>query len=244
MNESSVLCIAVHEGVDCRAEATMLDPVPLCDEDQLRIALHVVPDVLVAAFRQAGSGLKPAALAPAERAAVIAGASPRPVSAHMGGAHAPVVYFGDAGERVKIGFSTNLRNRIRSLSLQEKDVILLLQGGLTLERALQDSFAKERIDSTEWFAKSDRLMTFIQSKQADLGTQQQRKVRHQYRKHTVVPAASVPVGRGERVKIVRGLIDGVGGNPADLPLRTIQERFSVSQATASRIRAEASKREA
>ena len=146
----------------------MTSPVPLCDKHQLQVALAVVPDLLTAALRHAGAAVKPVPLPPEERAAVIAGAPPKPIGAYMGGAHGPVVYFADAGARVKIGFSTNLRNRLRSLSLQEKDVVLLLQGGLTLERALHDMFKKERIDSTEWFVKSDRLVSFIKSKLAEL----------------------------------------------------------------------------
>jgi len=162
-------CIAADQGVDCVNDATMTSPVPLCDGHQLQVALLIVPDILTAALRHAGSDLKPVPLPPEERSAVVAGARPKPVGAHMGGAHGPVVYFADTGVRIKIGTSTNLRKRLRSLSLQENDVVLLLQGGLMLERALHDTFKKERIDSTEWFAKSDRLMKFIQSKLADLG---------------------------------------------------------------------------
>lgn len=244
MAEFTVFCTAENDGADCRTAATMKTPVPLCDEHCLQIALLVVPDLLVTALRHAGIGAKPAPLPPAERAAVIAGATPRPLGPYMGGAHDPVVYFADTGSRIKIGFSTNLRNRVRSLSLQEKDVLLLLQGGLTLEQALHDTFAKERIDNTEWFVKSDRLMGFIGLKLASLNAQHQRKVQHQQRKRMAVAASSglsVPGRRVDRLAIVRELIDEAGGNPAGLPLRTIQQRFGVSQATASRMRSDASK---
>lgn len=167
----SATCIAADQGIDCATEATMTTPVPLCDKHQLQVALAVVPDILTTALRHAGAAVKPVPLPPEERAAVIAGAPPKPVGAYMGGAHGPVVYFADAGARIKIGFSTNLRNRLRSLSLQEKDVVLLLQGGLTLERALHDTFAKERIDSTEWFVKSERLVSLIEAKRKELGGQ-------------------------------------------------------------------------
>lgn len=244
MAESTVFCAAENDGADCRSAATMKTPVPLCDEHCLQIALLVVPDLLVTALRHAGVGAKPVPLPSAERAAVIAGASPRPLGTCTSGVHDPVVYFADAGARIKIGFSTNLRNRVRSLSLQEKDVLLLLQGGLTLEQALHDTFAKERIDNTEWFVKSDRLMDFIGSKLAVLDGQHQRKVQHQQRKRMAVSASSglsVPGRRVDRLAIVRELIDGAGGDPADLPLRTIQQRFGVSQATASRMRSDAFK---
>lgn len=240
----SVTCFAIDHGVECTAEAIMTDPVPLCEEHQLQIALAVTSDVLTAAFRQAAAGQRSALLPTEERAAVIAGACPKPVRAYMSGPHGPVVYFADSGARIKIGFSTNLRNRIRSLSLQEKDIVLLLQGGLTLERALHDTFAKERIDSTEWFTKSDRLMTFIRSKQASLGQQQGKA---QQPKRAVAPApgaGSIPAKREDRVRIVRELIDGAGGDPTSLPLRTIEDRFGVHKATASRLRSDAARRDA
>ena len=238
-------CIAADRGVDCATEATMTSPVPLCDKHQLQLVLAIVPDILTAALRHSEAAAKPIPLPPEERAAVIAGALPRPVGAYMGGTHGPVVYFADAGARIKIGFSTNLRNRLRQLSLQEKDVVLLLQGGLTLEQALHGMFKKERIDSTEWFVKSDRLMAFIQSKQADLGRQQQRKVQHQQRKRMSALVAGTPVDPGkreERLAIIRELIAEVGGDPTNLPLRVIQDRFGVHKTTASRMRSAASGR--
>lgn len=187
----SETCVAVDFGSECTTEAAMVAPVPLCDEHRLQVALLVVPDILTAALRHAGSDVKPAPLPPEERAAVVAGARPKPVGAHMGGVHGPVVYFADTGSRIKIGTSTNLRKRIRSLSLQDKDVVLLLQGGLMLERALHDTFAKERIDSTEWFAKSDRLMKFIDGKLKEIGGQSKQQAQQGANKPS-------PIQRSER----------------------------------------------
>lgn len=245
MNESSILCIAVEEGADCPAEATMLTPAPLCARHQLQIALLVIPDVLTTAVRHAGIETKPVSLAPEERAAIIAGAQPKPIKPYLGGVHGPVVYFIENGATVKIGYSTNLRNRVRSLSLQEKNVALLLQGGLTLERALHATYDKERIDSTEWFTKSERLVAFIESKRSALGVQPQTKTQRQVRRRVVLTASAGPaVPRADRVEILRALINDVGGDPADLPLKTIQDRFGVHKSTASRMRSEAASNEA
>ena len=235
-------CIAIDQGAECVAEATMTSPVPLCDGHQIQVALMVVPDMLTTALRHAGTTAKPMLLPPDVRAAVIAGSPPRPVGTCMAGIHAPVVYFADAGSRIKIGFSTNLRSRLRSLALQQKDVALLLDGGLTLERALHDTFAKERIDSTEWFAKSDRLVAFIESKCADLAGRHRQKVQRQARKRLVHPAPANPAEprqRSARVEIIRGLIRDAGGDPEDVPLKLIQERFGVHKSTACRMRSEA-----
>src|SRR5216110_1292634 len=102
MNESLVQCIAIEGSGDCPTEATMTSPVSLCDRHQLQIALLVIPDVLATAFRQAGTDKRPVSLAPEERAAVIAGAQPKPIKAYMSGVHGPVVYFIDSGARIKI----------------------------------------------------------------------------------------------------------------------------------------------
>lgn len=56
-----------------------------------------------------------------------------------------------------------------------------------------------------------------------------------------VPVASgpIPIQRAARLEVVRGWIDSAGGDKEAVPLKGIQERFGVSQATASRMRAEA-----
>lgn len=241
MDESSILCVAIEEGADCPGEASMTVPVPLCVRHQLQIALLVIPDVLATAARYAAPGTKPAVLAPEERAAIIAGAQPKPVGPYMGGVHGPVVYFIENGPSVKIGYSTNLRNRVRGLSLQEKNVALLLQGGLTLERALHATYDKERIDSTEWFAKSERLAAFMGSKRAELGGQRPQVAQRQVRRRVVPSVSAGPsVPRGDRLEILRALIAEAGGNPADLSLKVIQDRFGVHKSTASRMRTAAS----
>jgi len=168
MNERSVLCTAASEGVECVAEATMTRPVPLCDEHRVEVALSVTPEVLAASLRTIRSGLTSTSMSPDERRAMVAGARPLNIRKHVGGVHGPVVYFIENGQRIKIGYSTNLRSRYQALSLQEKDVQLLLQGGPTLERAFHASFAKARIDATEWFEPVPALTEYITRKQAEL----------------------------------------------------------------------------
>ena len=51
---------------------------------------------------------------------------------------------------------------------------------------------------------------------------------------------AIPIKRADRLKIVADLIEDAGGNPANLPLKVIEDRFGVSQATASRMRSDAS----
>ena len=75
--------------------------------------------------------------------------------------HAPLVYFIRNGNRLKIGTSTEVKRRIRTLALRAENVVLLLDGGKPLERDLHKQFADLRIGNTEWFAYDGALIDFI-----------------------------------------------------------------------------------
>lgn len=77
------------------------------------------------------------------------------------GKHAPIVYFIRNGNRLKIGTSTEVKRRIRTLALRAENVALLLDGGRLLERDLHKQFADLRIGNTEWFAYDGALIDFI-----------------------------------------------------------------------------------
>lgn len=75
--------------------------------------------------------------------------------------HAPLVYFIRNGNRVKIGTSTDVKRRIRTLALRPENVVLLLNGDKLLERDLHKQFADLRIGNTEWFAHEGALIDYI-----------------------------------------------------------------------------------
>ena len=75
--------------------------------------------------------------------------------------HAPLVYFIRNGNRLKIGTTTELKRRIRTLALRAENVVLLMDGGQPLERNLHKQFADLRIGNTEWFAYDGALIDFI-----------------------------------------------------------------------------------
>jgi hypothetical protein len=77
------------------------------------------------------------------------------------GKHAPLVYFIRNGNRIKIGTSTELKRRIRTLALRAENVALLLQGDRRLERQLHNQFADLRIGNTEWFAYEAPLTDYV-----------------------------------------------------------------------------------
>ncbi|MDG9701677.1 GIY-YIG nuclease family protein [Streptomyces sp. DH37] len=82
----------------------------------------------------------------------------------LDGPHNPVVYFLLNGDRVKIGYTTNLKSRLIALSLRVQNVILLLDGGQKLEYALHSRFRYHRIDDTEWFHYAEELQEFVKAR--------------------------------------------------------------------------------
>jgi hypothetical protein len=77
------------------------------------------------------------------------------------GKHGPLIYFVRNGDRVKIGTSTNVRNRMSSLSLRITDVVLLLEGGRPTEQLLHRKFADLRVGDTEWFHFTGAVAEYV-----------------------------------------------------------------------------------
>jgi hypothetical protein len=86
------------------------------------------------------------------------------------GKHDPAVYFLRNGNRIKIGTTTDLRQRIRRLALRDDNIALVLHGGPALERALHGHFAALRIGNTEWFRSTKALNDFIAAHAAPAAT--------------------------------------------------------------------------
>ncbi len=69
------------------------------------------------------------------------------------------VYFMEFGDRVKIGFTTNLGKRKQAVPNDR--VLATIPGTLRTELEMHQRFAESRIHH-EWFHKSPELMAFIQ----------------------------------------------------------------------------------
>jgi hypothetical protein len=82
------------------------------------------------------------------------------------GKHAPYVYFIRNGNRMKIGTTTDLRRRIRTLALRAENIALLFEGGQSREREFHKQFAEHRIGTTEWFACEGTLAEFVHERTA------------------------------------------------------------------------------
>lgn len=75
------------------------------------------------------------------------------------------VYFAQAGERIKIGWSRNVAARITKLQTGNPEPIRLLAttpGGRSLETQLHERFADVRLTG-EWFAASPALLAYVQA---------------------------------------------------------------------------------
>ena len=88
------------------------------------------------------------------------------------GKHAPLVYFIRNGNRMKIGTTTDLKRRIRTLALRQENVTLLVNGDHRRERAFHKQFADLRIGRTEWFAYEGALTDYVHDQITQKGRQQ------------------------------------------------------------------------
>ncbi|MFD9248487.1 GIY-YIG nuclease family protein [Streptomyces bottropensis] len=77
------------------------------------------------------------------------------------GKHAPLVYFIRNGNRMKIGTTTELKRRIRTLALRPENVALLVNGDRRREREYHKQFAEHRIGTSEWFAYEGTLADHV-----------------------------------------------------------------------------------
>jgi hypothetical protein len=91
------------------------------------------------------------------------------VADYLGGQHSPVVYFVVNGDRVKIGTTQSLRNRIRRLCLRVDDIALVLHGAQDYERRLHERFAPQRVGDSEWFELAGDLAAFVSTGGDHLG---------------------------------------------------------------------------
>lgn len=137
-------CVANDDQQPCDREPVMTSPVLLCDMHRLQVALAVVPDAL--------------------RGQMASTAQPVAVDGLLQGGHASVVYFIVHGDRVKIGFTSNLKKRVNGLALRPDSILLALDGGPELERTLHARFAADRIDDTEWFQLSPQIAHYIEGR--------------------------------------------------------------------------------
>lgn len=73
------------------------------------------------------------------------------------------VYFLSRGDQIKIGYTSNLQDRLRAFrtaTTEPVEVLLLVPGTVDLERYYHQKFAEHRIER-EWFSHATELLEFI-----------------------------------------------------------------------------------
>lgn len=71
-----------------------------------------------------------------------------------------VVYFVELGDRIKIGFTTNLTSRLKTVPAER--VLATMPGTMRDEQAMHARFESARV-YREWFTKSPELLDFIET---------------------------------------------------------------------------------
>ena len=176
----ALLCGAINEdGTDCLAPAHEEAPINLCAEHLIAAAAWVNENDESTRPREmcplcserelrvdpAGGGMcgrcgyqtadfaGRARLTPAEEDELAPRAyGRRPVN---------VVYYIRFGDRIKIGTSSNVRQRLQNLPHDE--VLAFERGGIQVEAARHAQFAAHRIGRSEWFEINDPLLGHIAS---------------------------------------------------------------------------------
>lgn len=225
------ICNADDEGRPCPREAVMLRPVALCHAHRVEVALTVVPELL---REQLDAALRGAATPLATRSDLVATACAATADGLLRGVHDSVVYFIANGGRVKIGYTTNLKSRLGSLALRRDAVLLTLQGGPELERALHTHFAAYRNGNTEWFELSPEIFRYISAPHPSTGGVAARPADAPARgfgAHAATQSAQKALGVAKAAELLRK-------NPA-LTSAQVAEELSVSPATAKRYLREA-----
>lgn len=99
--------------------------------------------------------------------------------AQAGGQPTGLVYFLECDDRVKIGYTTNLKERLknfRTTLIDDFEVILTVPGTTALERHFHQRFDAYRIKG-EWFSLSDEIRDFVSRRQYHLGGEFERRAR-------------------------------------------------------------------
>lgn len=160
MGFPQLACAAAIQGMACWHEPVVAKPIPLC-RPHLAAVMHQATQLFVCMDTVQGV----ADLSDEDR---ICHARVLSIPTALAGSHEDAVYFIRNGNRVKIGYTTNLSRRLMALSQRRQDVVLLLAGDRKLEAALHRYFRRERLFLTEWFEYTGELERFLQAQEVQV----------------------------------------------------------------------------
>ncbi|AXH49725.1 hypothetical protein KNT98_gp83 [Gordonia phage Frokostdame] len=135
----------VHPACEKAPQSHFSFPIPLCSEHMIQIVTR--SSEIMQTLRDERARRTPRQMAP----------SRRPDS------HAPLVYYLRFGDRIKIGTSTNLKERLTCIPHDELLATEIGSHGTEHVRHLE--FASDRITG-EWFHASPRLIAHIEALQS------------------------------------------------------------------------------
>lgn len=157
MHESTGLCCATTDEGECLATSVEGAPVPLC-ATHLRVTYAFARDLVEDGWREAARAqlATDRSLATSYESQPL-DAAPAPRQRHDEEC-GTVVYFVRFGDRVKIGFTSDMKARMAVIPHDE--ILATIPGGRELEQKLHHRFKLTRLTG-EWFRISPELMHFI-----------------------------------------------------------------------------------
>jgi hypothetical protein len=144
---SSHRCTVVkRNGRDCNGFVPASAPIPVC-ADHLREAFLWYADQITANREGRGEGPAPNRI----------GAAPRPAA--LPGPGEGFVYYVRFGDRIKIGFSESVKDRLQAVPHDE--LLAVEPGPMELERMRHRQFASLLVARREWFRHGAELLSHI-----------------------------------------------------------------------------------
>lgn len=151
---------------DCNRTVPIDAPVSLCFTHLRRVYEYVGQSLAEAPLAFAGGRLVENLFG---REVARVGDYPPPPVEH--GPPAPVVYYIRNQQRIKIGWTSNLRRRVHGLTYDE--ILAVEPGGVELEKMRHQQFAADRFGRRgEWFQISDSLTSHIEMIRSHYSDQQ------------------------------------------------------------------------
>lgn len=138
---------------NCEGIVSTLRPLPVCQACGIKIAvLHANDATLWHAVQAEGRREREAA---------------QHVRQNGRPGEALVYYVRLDEDRIKIGFTSKLRDRLRGLRVHPSALLAIEPGGRDVEKARHEQFATERLSRFEDFAPTQRLLDWIAERRAE-----------------------------------------------------------------------------
>jgi hypothetical protein len=154
-------------------------------------------------------------------------ATPLAIPSLLQGPHDPIVYFLGHRDRIKIGFTTNLKKRVNALALRPGSILLALDGSADLEQALHARFAPAQVGDTEWFDSTPEIRHYIDNRSTWAHGLARRGPLDNQRRPTLERAST----NAERAVLLADLAEVLGSEPRMRTREALQRLVENAPAT-------------